>query len=341
MSSNHVFLLDYFRRCQKVLSSIALGAETQDVFLQLQKIVESMGKGRIASVLYLDKSAKTLHSYVENDLPGLYTDAIEGVEIGEFIGCCGSAVYLGRPVIADDIQSHPNWQHFRELTDKSGLGACWSVPIALSDGSIFGSFAIYSHEKESPSNDELEVLSMAAHIGSVAVEKSLFEAKLKFAATHDVLTHLLNRTQFELLADKMLSQLERNQLSMSLLFFDLNDFKEVNDQYGHDVGDKVLVLFSQVLASEQRESDLVCRRGGDEFLVGLTGTSKEGAEVYIHRVRNNFQIEQKRLNLTEPVHFSVGVSEAIPDAYMTLSDLIKLADQGMYKCKKAMKNNVK
>ncbi|MFT2110954.1 diguanylate cyclase [Marinomonas sp. 2405UD68-3] len=341
MGSDHVFLLDYFRRCQKVLSSIALGADTQDVFLQLQKIVESMEKGRIASVLYLDKSSKTLHSYVENDLPGFYNDAIEGVEIGEFIGCCGSAVYLGKTVIADDIQSHPNWKPYRELTNKSGLRACWSVPIALSDGSIFGSFAIYSQEKAAPSEDELEILSMAAHIGSVAIEKSLFEEKLKFAATHDVLTHLLNRTQFEILANKMLLQLELNQLSMSLLFFDLNNFKEVNDQYGHDVGDKVLILFAQVLESELRESDIVCRRGGDEFLVGLTGTTKRGAEVYLHRVCNNFQKEQNRLDLTERVNFSVGISEAVPSVSLTLADLIRLADQNMYKCKEMMREDSK
>jgi len=341
MSSDHVFLLEYFRRCQKVLSSIALGAETQAVFLELQEIVESMEKGRIASVLYLDKSSKTLHSYVENDLPGLYTEAIEGVEIGEFTGCCGSAVYLGRTVIADDIQSHPNWLPYRELISKSGLGACWSVPIALSDGSIFGSFAIYSLEKELPTKDELEVLTMAAHIGSVAIEKSLFEAKLKFAATHDVLTHLLNRTQFEILAEKMLSQLERNKLSMSLLYFDLNDFKEINDQYGHDVGDKVLILFAQVLSSELRESDIVCRRGGDEFLVGLTGTSKTGAKVYLQRVQKSFQKAQKQLNFAECIHFSVGISEAVPSEGLMLAELIKLADQEMYKCKEIMKNQEK
>jgi diguanylate cyclase len=340
MDSNKLSLLDYFRRCQKVLSSIALGADAKDIFAQLQAIVESMETGRIASVLRLDEATKTLHHYGINRLPKLYADAIDGVEIGECVGCCGSAVYLGRTVIVKDIQNHPNWVKYRDIAKLAHLGSCWSVPIVLSDGCVFGSFAVYSPSSVTPTEDELEVLTMSAHIGSVAIEKARLEEKLKFAATHDILTGLLNRTQFELLAEKMLANLERNQLSMSLLFLDLNNFKEVNDQYGHDLGDELLTLFARVLSSELRESDIVCRRGGDEFLVALVGTSQYGSDAYIDRVRRDFLDKQLALKFPQIIEFSVGVSEAMPDAYPSLVNLMIEADKKMYKNKELMKKGV-
>ncbi len=339
VDSKKLSLLDYFRRCQKVLSSIALGADAKDIFTQLQAIVESMEAGRIASVLKLDESTKTLHHYGNNRLPKLYADAIDGVEIGEYIGCCGSAVYLGKTVIAKDIQSHPNWVHYRDIAKIANLGSCWSVPIILSDGYVFGSFAVYSPNSASPTEDELEVLTMSAHIGSVVIEKSRLEEKLKFAATHDALTGILNRTQFELLVGKMLLNLERNQLTMSLLFLDLNNFKEVNDLHGHDLGDELLTLFAKALLSELRESDVVCRRGGDEFLVALVGTSKKGSEAYTERVRKDFLAKQQRLKYPQHIEFSVGVSEAKPGAYPTLTDLMIEADKNMYKNKHLMKKS--
>lgn len=337
MGTSQKFLLDYFRRCQKVLSRIALGADAKAVFSELQTIVESMEPGRTASVLQLNPSTKTLHSYVSNRLPKPYADAIEGIEIGEFVGCCGAAVYLAQTVIAEDLQTHPNWRLFRDITKAANLEACWSVPIELSDGHIFGSFAIYSNEKSLPTDEELEILTMAAHIGSVAIEKTLLEEKLRFAATHDVLTGLLNRTQFEMLSEKMRAHLERRQLSMSLLFLDLNHFKDINDQYGHDLGDDLLILFAKVLANELRESDIVCRRGGDEFLVALSGTSKQGAEMYVSRVRKCFEKEVVTLKLPRKVEFAAGIAETASAPYLSLDRLIIKADQNMYKHKAQMK----
>lgn len=331
------FLLDSFRRCQKVLSNIALGSSEEEVFVQLQDVVESMGEGRIAAINYVDHDAKTLHIAGKNNLPAAFANLVEGLVIGEFVGSCGAACYLGTTVIAADVQTHQNWKPYAELAQQVGLASCWSVPIILSKGEIYGSFAVYSTMAGPPSDDELEVLTMAAHIASVVIDKHQLEERLRFAATHDILTGLLNRTQFEYVAEKALLQSERNVMAMSILFIDLNGFKLINDQYDHNVGDQVLQMMAGVLLTELRESDMVCRRGGDEFIVGLVGTSKTGAKVYIDRVRKRFQEAQQNLVCKERVDFAVGIAEADDGNYPTLNELIIEADKAMYLEKETMK----
>ena len=326
-------LIDGFRRCQKVLSDIALGTDIKQVFAQLQDITESMGERRFASLLRLDQETKTLHKIIQDHLPDEYNQAMEGLEIGECVGSCGASAYLGQTVIAEDLQMDPNWQQFRELASQHALAACWSVPIILSSGDVFGTLAIYSVERAYPTHDELEILQLAAHIASVAIDKQELEEKLRFSATHDPLTQLLNRAEFEFLANKALKLAERRQEPFCILYIDLKDFKMINDVYGHDMGDTLLQIAANVLEAELRESDLSGRRGGDEFLVGLVGTSSLGAAKYIERIRKRFALKQQKLPIDKAVTFSIGVAEVNSAHYVNLTRLISLADEAMYQDK--------
>ncbi|OUR66792.1 hypothetical protein A9Q77_10930 [Marinomonas sp. 42_23_T18] len=334
----HSFLLDAYRHCAEVLSEIALGATQCEIFETLQTIVEGMDEARFASILRLDPHDGTLHLTVDNRLPRFYNKAIQGLKVGPKAGSCGAAAFTAKPVIVDDLLTHENWYTARDLVEQARLSSCWSVPIILSKGEVYGTFAIYSSAKATPREEELEILTLCAHIAGVVIEKQRSENQLTFNATHDPLTKLSNRSLFDNLASQALRQTKRKREPLCVLFIDINNFKHVNDQYGHDMGDRLLCLLSDVLKQELREADIASRRGGDEFILALVGTEKEGAKILIDRFCQHFEEAQKVLFNDYVVTLAIGISESKKGNYQTISELIKQADVDMYRNKRSLEN---
>lgn len=335
----HSFLLDAYRRCAQVLSDIALGASQCEIFEALQDIIETMDEERFASILRLDPHDGSLHLTVGNKLPDFFNQATQGLKIGPNVGSCGAAAFTGNPIIVDDLLNHQNWASARELVEQAHLGACWSVPIVLSKGEVYGTFAIYSSAKATPREEELEILTLAAHIAGVVIEKQRSENQMSFNATHDPLTRLANRSLFDNLANQALKQSKRKREPLCILFIDINNFKYVNDHYGHDMGDRLLCLLADVLSQELREADIASRRGGDEFILALLGTEKEGAQTLIDRVCQHFIEAQKALFTDYVVTMAIGVSESKKGHYQSISDMIKHADIDMYRNKRSFKKS--
>ncbi|MBB1383806.1 GGDEF domain-containing protein, partial [Shewanella sp. SR41-2] len=162
--------------------------------------------------------------------------------------------------------------------------------------------------------------------------------KLKFAANYDPLTHLPNRN---LLADRMqqaLIKAQRNSKQIAIAFLDLDGFKEVNDAYGHDIGDEFLCLVANRFKTAIREDDTLARFGGDEFVLILDDLdSHHQASEILQRVLSSiteiFIIENKRLSIT----VSIGVT-FFPQDNSHADILIRHADQAMYRAKEQGKN---
>lgn len=334
----HSFLLDAYRRCSEVLSDIALGASQCEIFEALQHIIEGMDKERFASILRLDPHDSTLHLTVENRLPDYFNQLTQGLKVGPNVGSCGAAAFTAKPVIIDDLSTHENWYAARDIVAQAHLGSCWSVPILLSKGEVYGTFAIYSLAKVTPRDEELEILTLCAHIAGVVIEKQRSENQLTFNATHDPLTRLSNRSLFDSLASQALRQSKRRREPLCVLFIDINNFKHVNDHYGHDMGDRLLCLLADVLTQEIRDADIASRRGGDEFILALVGTEKAGAKILINRVCQHFIEAQKALFTDLVITMAIGISESKKGNYLSISEMIKQADADMYRNKRTLKN---
>ena len=165
------------------------------------------------------------------------------------------------------------------------------------------------------------------------------EQKMRFMATHDDLTHLPNRSLIKERTDQALMQHARHNEMLALMFIDLDGFKQVNDQYGHDVGDELLVKLAEAIASTVRKSDTAARFGGDEFVVLLTGLlSKDDAALVAEKILHQ---------LSQPIALSVGdvqVSASIGIAMYPFDGtdsarLLKVADSLMYRIKQQGKNH--
>jgi len=162
---------------------------------------------------------------------------------------------------------------------------------------------------------------------------------LDYQANHDHLTGLKNRLFFNLSLEQAISHAERHKQKIALLFIDLDRFKEINDSFGHQVGDSVLKIVAKRLHQTIRREDLLVRLGGDEFVILIEEVpNKEGVSTLAKKI---IAVLGEEINIEEQ-SFYVGTSIGItiyPDDAFNASDLIKNADAAMYRAKSEGRNN--
>ncbi len=152
------------------LKLLAQGYPLQEVLTALIENCESLFSNMLGSILLLDESGTRLIRGAAPSLPAYFNDAINGIEIGEGVGCCGTAAHRKQTVIVSDIETHPYWDVCRELVLKAGLKACWSQPILSTEHKVLGTFAMYYREIRSPSKDELNFINDTANLAGIAIE---------------------------------------------------------------------------------------------------------------------------------------------------------------------------
>ncbi len=177
-----------------------------------------------------------------------------------------------------------------------------------------------------------------------ALTEELKEAnqKLQELVFKDGLTGLYNHRYFQELMDKELDRSRRYAKEFSLILFDIDHFKKINDSYGHPGGDQVLKSLSNVVLKTMRESDMVARYGGEEFAVVLPETNETGAKVFAERLRRAIeQLETLFDNRTIKCTISLGVTTCLPGAEVeNKSILIDSADKALYRSKNNGRNQV-
>ncbi len=160
---------------------------------------------------------------------------------------------------------------------------------------------------------------------------------LEYQANHDQLTGLFNRQKFNEIFKKEIKREKRYNNNLSLIIFDIDNFKNFNDDFGHNVGDEVLKIISKVLLENIREHDSVARWGGEEFLVLLPQTDELGAKNVAEKIRKAIE-SYKRDDIPRQITASFGVTRFKQDDNET--SVLKKADDALYKAKKEGKNRV-
>ncbi len=190
-------------------------------------------------------------------------------------------------------------------------------------------------------DDDGKVIAVEGLAKDITDQKQM-EEMLKHMANHDPLTELYNRKMFEQLLTGEIERASRYKHSLSVFMLDIDHFKSVNDNYGHQTGDIVLINFANILKSSIRKTDYAARYGGEEFIIILPETTQDKAEELAERLRK--QIEESSFLTEEDKKFKVTTSIGIatfPDHAQTPEELLKAADTAMYAAKKAGRNQVK
>jgi two-component system cell cycle sensor histidine kinase/response regulator CckA len=165
----------------KVLAMVMAHATLPQVLETLCSNIEKHHSGLLCSVLLLDADGKTLRHAAGPSLPKEYIRILDGIQIGDRAGSCGTAAYRRQAVIVSDIATDPLWEACRHLALPHGLRACWSTPIASQDGGILGTFAIYYREPRTPDEEHLQLIAHATHLAAVAIEWDRAQAELRSA----------------------------------------------------------------------------------------------------------------------------------------------------------------
>jgi diguanylate cyclase (GGDEF)-like protein len=183
-----------------------------------------------------------------------------------------------------------------------------------------------------------EINSFALRLDNAYKELEVTNTRLKETSFKDEVTGLYNRRFFSLRLEEELSRYRRFNHPVSVVLFDLDGFKAVNDDFGHNAGDATLRDIAQILMKHSRGINVVSRYGGDEFAVLLVETSKAGARLYADRIRE--VLVRYDFPHGKPITASFGVASLPEDEAATAEDLFRAADEALYAAKRAGKNVV-
>ena len=175
-----------------------------------------------------------------------------------------------------------------------------------------------------------------ASITGPALKKALAQER-RLARTDD-LTGIANKRAFNEAVSAEIRRSARYKHTLTVAFLDVDDFKQVNDQHGHDVGDSVLKTISGSIRAGLRSADIVARLGGDEFGILLPETGKEAAEAALKKIQDNLAVAMHSRGI--PVTLSIG-AVICPKPKCGVDDLIRIADSQMYSAKFGRKGSVR
>jgi diguanylate cyclase (GGDEF)-like protein/PAS domain S-box-containing protein len=255
---------------------------------------------------------------------------------------------LGRPIT--DLIGHRLTDIF-VLTNEEGTEVKWPLAEFLSvcaRGERAHRDDLFMRRGDAQVAVEVTANPLLPDIGGVAGIVVLFrdvssrrqqEKVLKHMATLDPLTGLSNRAEFEYQLEERMADANRNEISLALLYLDLDRFKAINDTHGHSAGDQVLTTVAERMRNCLRGSDLVARLGGDEFVIVLQGGDPRRAAALV--AGKILQALARTIELEDGNTVQTGTSIGIavyPDDSTRADELIKGADQAMYQAKTAGRN---
>lgn len=217
------------------------------------------------------------------------------------------------------------------------------IPLLTSDKRLLGVISVDEpKDQKIPSLETLNALEILANQAVHALESAEIHSEVKHHAVVDGLTNLYNHRYFQESLTKLLKQSIVMNTPFSILMMDLDNFKEINDTYGHLAGDAVLRNIGQTLIEVTRKNDVAARYGGEEFAVLLSGLDKFQARMVAERLRSLVEkrvITDESVNIPLRVTISIGIA-SFPEHAKEQKELLKIADLALYRAKQAGKNRV-
>ena len=298
----------------KALRSLnVLDTPSEERFDRLTRLAKRMFDVPIALVSLVDENRQWFKSCI-------------GLNVSETprdISFCGHAILGTEIFIIPDTKKDERFSDNPLVLNEPHIRFYAGCPLRYLDGSMLGTLCIIDTQPRILNEADLEALKDLAELA----EHELMAVQL---ATLDELTKISNRRGFIKLAKHSLDICARHRIPASLVFFDLDEFKSINDQFGHAEGDTALIAFSDELKNTFRSTDVLARLGGDEFAVLLTDTSIEPAEKTIARLRISVERYNKDSNRGYDISFSEGILSIDHEKNLSIESLLNKVDSLMY-----------
>ena len=283
---------------------------------------------------------------------GLYNEQTRLVEIvaahnmgGEYIGnqiplgtgLLGKVAETREPIIIPD---YTEWEFRLPNYQQIAWRAVMAAPLTHQQR-LIGVIAMADTRPERTFFDsDVELLVMLAHQVAIAIENAQLFQEVQRLATTDELTGLPNRRELTRIGDRLFEESKANETPMSAVMFDIDLFKRINDSYGHGTGDQVLKGLGRICKELIRDSDLLCRYGGEEFTLILPNTDFDTAFKVAERLRQAIETTPIHIDRGElQITVSFGIA-ALSPRQASLAALVDEADAAMYLAKNMGRNRV-
>ncbi len=320
--------LETFSEIGKTITS---SLNLKEVLQRVMREMERLLKPDNWSLLLLDEKRKELRFEIA---VGKKLEKYREQKLRIDEGLAGRVAREGKPIIVEEIDS--------ESTSGKRMSKRYIACIPLKTrGRCLGVIELVNTDKGSFSDDEIVLLTTIADYTAIAIENAMLFKRVEELTITDDLTQLYNSRYMHKYMDYEIERCKRYGCSLSMIFMDIDYFKEINDRYGHICGSKLLFEFARVLKENTRSIDVPCRYGGDEFVILMPETPKDNALIVAEKLREIINhtefLSEEGINCH--VTASMGVASFPEDAKNKL-ELIHLADKAMYSIKNTSKNGI-
>jgi diguanylate cyclase (GGDEF)-like protein len=260
------------------------------------------------------------------------------LKMGE--GVAGWVAKTGEPAIVNNAARDPRFASKVDTRTQFRTRSILCAPL-VSRGRTIGVLEIINKLGGRFTRADLALVLMLVEPCAIAIENAILFQRTEQLTITDDLTRLFNSRYLNLYLGREIKRCKRHGIPLSVIFLDLDGFKGINDQYGHLAGSGTLTEVGAILAEGVRESDILARYGGDEFVAVLPETPASGALVIAERLRR--AIEEHRFLEAQGISARISASFGIatyPDHALSPEGLIQKADQAMYRVKEREKNGI-
>lgn len=297
-----------------------LETEREERFDRITRLAQRIFKTQAAQVNLLDGDRVWFKSSL-----GFGGEAAER----EASFCAHAILDPGTTVVAD-ATADERFADNPHVLGEPGIRFYAGQPIFAPGGEPVGTFCVFDDAPRDGDRFDAEALRQLAAMAEAEI------ASLSLAIG-DELTGLSNRRGFEMLGERLLDAARRVGLAVTAIYADLDNMKPINDEFGHEAGDRALIEVAEVLSTVLRNSDLIARLGGDEFCAILAGAEAEAATQATARIESALRARNKSSEGPFELSLSVGLAEAAPGETISLTDLTQTADAAMFAAKRAKK----
>ena len=294
-----------------------LDSDPEERFDRLTRLAKRLFGSSIALISLVDADRQCFKS----------SFGLEVKETTRELSFCGHAILGDEIFEVSDATLDNRFANNPLVTDSPNIRFYAGCPLTVANGSKLGTLCILDQKPRNFDEEDKVLLRDLARM--VEVELSALQL-----ATTDDLTLLSNRRGFDSLAQHALSVCNRLELPAVMLFFDMNKFKQINDQFGHAEGDRALTIFSSILLDVFRDSDVIGRLGGDEFAVLLTNCDKSETQSILDSLANLVTAQNAIDKRGYEISYSIGITQYDPMMHTSISALLDDADEKMYVNKK-------
>jgi diguanylate cyclase (GGDEF)-like protein len=255
----------------------------------------------------------------------------EGGRLPSRAGPWGRALEAGKTLVENNAKTTSDTGLYVETESRM------SIPL-VSFGQTLGVLVLDSQRVGAFHSNDTQPLESVADICANAIQNAHYVDRVKQLAYLDGLTGIFNRRYFELRMAEEIERARRYDSGMGVIMIDIDQFKRLNDEFGHLLGDEVLRQVSSILHQQLRKIDVVCRYGGEEFAILLSQTSPQHSLAVAEKLRRMVETWQFP-GVPRPVTISAGTAN-YPDHGTTRDELVKAADAGLYAAKQSGRNRV-